>query len=266
MNKKITLIGVVAIISIILIIFAISSPFIFTQEGSPNFDFTETGQIGDTIGGITAPIIGILGAFLLFLTLLEEYKFNKRHAELSTDEQLKSIFFNLLQSQRDMSSKVTTFVETRNTENTDKVNKVGLVFFRYAIGEYKKRWDIDNNKLPEDQIKAASERFFKKHEYENIDHYFKYIYHILKILKRHENDKIERLGEKAEIYTQFKEYAEFIQAQMFIEELILLFYHSFLFGEYQEIIIHYGIFNNLSESDLVHIKHKTILEKFKNKK
>ena len=41
------------------------------------FDFSETGQIGDTIGGITAPFIGLLSAVLVYLSFLKQSEANK---------------------------------------------------------------------------------------------------------------------------------------------------------------------------------------------
>ena len=99
MNKKITTLIIVGIL------FAIIAPILFIQNRT-NIDFTETGQIGDTIGGITAPIIGILSILLLFYTLWEQISFNKKQKELSNDEQFKSTFFNLLQAQRDIIEKI----------------------------------------------------------------------------------------------------------------------------------------------------------------
>ncbi|MCA0237544.1 MAG: hypothetical protein LCH81_14290 [Bacteroidetes bacterium] len=46
----------------------ILSPILFTQPWGL-IDFSNTGAIGDTIGGITAPFINILGAVLVFLAL-----------------------------------------------------------------------------------------------------------------------------------------------------------------------------------------------------
>lgn len=51
------------------------SPIIFTQY-SGIADFTTTGNIGDTIGGITAPFINILGAILVFLALKAQIQAN----------------------------------------------------------------------------------------------------------------------------------------------------------------------------------------------
>lgn len=50
-------------------------PFCFTQI-SAIVDFTETGQIGDTIGGITAPFFAICSIYVTFLAFWIQYKFN----------------------------------------------------------------------------------------------------------------------------------------------------------------------------------------------
>lgn len=53
------------------ILFIIISPWLFTRKW--NFlDFTETGPIGDTIGGITSPFINVLNAILIFLAFKEQ--------------------------------------------------------------------------------------------------------------------------------------------------------------------------------------------------
>lgn len=56
-------------------------PYIFTRSSFTGIEFTETGQIGDTLGGITAPFIGIVSIFLLVKTLSEQQKFNQKQVE-----------------------------------------------------------------------------------------------------------------------------------------------------------------------------------------
>lgn len=51
------------------------TPLIFTLP-SGFVDFSTTGSIGDTIGGITAPFINILGAILIFLALKAQIQAN----------------------------------------------------------------------------------------------------------------------------------------------------------------------------------------------
>lgn len=53
-------------------------PLILTQGAFYSiFNFSETGPIGDTIGGITAPFIGLLGATLVYISFEEQRKANK---------------------------------------------------------------------------------------------------------------------------------------------------------------------------------------------
>lgn len=60
------------------ITFTLLSPFVLTMGAQFHiFDFSDTGQIGDTIGGITAPIVNILGAILVFYALRAQIEANK---------------------------------------------------------------------------------------------------------------------------------------------------------------------------------------------
>ena len=52
------------------VIASLTAPFLLTREGY--ISFTQTGQIGDTIGGITAPITSLVGSVLVFLALREQ--------------------------------------------------------------------------------------------------------------------------------------------------------------------------------------------------
>lgn len=57
------------------IIWILIGPFLLVN-GSV-IDFTNTGQIGDTIGGITAPIIGLTSAILIYLSFTAQIKANE---------------------------------------------------------------------------------------------------------------------------------------------------------------------------------------------
>ncbi|MES2484853.1 MAG: hypothetical protein V4581_02745, partial [Bacteroidota bacterium] len=47
--------------------------FIFTLPAYfDRFNFTETGQIGDTIGGLSGPIIGIIGIYYVYKTYVQQ--------------------------------------------------------------------------------------------------------------------------------------------------------------------------------------------------
>ena len=69
LDRKAILIGIFGIL--VLFIF----PIIITQYNLW-FDFTNTGSIGDTIGGLTAPIIGVLSSLLIYYSFRAQIKAN----------------------------------------------------------------------------------------------------------------------------------------------------------------------------------------------
>jgi hypothetical protein len=67
-------------------------PWLLTQSWS-GISFIKTGPIGDTIGGITAPISGLLGAYLVFLALKAQVKANEKIQEqikIQDEKELKN--------------------------------------------------------------------------------------------------------------------------------------------------------------------------------
>lgn len=77
------------ILIVLVIVLILLMPILLVQEWFINFN--ETGQIGDTIGGITAPFINIGAALLVYVAFLEQKR--------SNDTQLKS----LAETQKDIS-------------------------------------------------------------------------------------------------------------------------------------------------------------------
>lgn len=70
-------------------------PLCFTQI-SAIVDFTETGQIGDTIGGITAPFFAICSIYVTFLAFWIQYKFNSAQKTDLDKERFEHNFFSYL--------------------------------------------------------------------------------------------------------------------------------------------------------------------------
>lgn len=74
-------------ISILLILFSFFAPYFFAKKSfSPSLNFSETGQIGDTIGGIMNPFIGIAAIIVTFLAFYIQYKFNEFQINLFRKE------------------------------------------------------------------------------------------------------------------------------------------------------------------------------------
>ena len=88
-------------------VFAVCAPFLYTR---PIFGdeviFDHIGEIGDTIGGLTAPVIGLLNAVLLYLTLREQFEFNEKQKKSVKEDQFKNTFFAITGSAKEYCSAV----------------------------------------------------------------------------------------------------------------------------------------------------------------
>lgn len=65
---------------------ALIAPFFLTRKAG-FISFENTGQIGDTIGGITSPIIGLLGAYLVYKALQAQIDANSEIAKQFKEQQ-----------------------------------------------------------------------------------------------------------------------------------------------------------------------------------
>ena len=132
-NQK-YIIWIIVIISVLAIVFA---PYLLTSFGCDKLSFLNKEKIGDTIGGITSPIVGIVSIVLLAYTLIEQLNFNVQQVNLQCQEQFKSTFFQLLQEQREITNSLfTTYegVDLKNPAKTVKCKVGGQEFFR--MGAY----------------------------------------------------------------------------------------------------------------------------------
>lgn len=96
MSQKTTKIisWVCVVLSVLLILFGCFAPSLLTGNSqSSRFDFTETGQIGDTIGGTMGPFVAIAGVLMTFIAFLMQVRAN----ELQRDQLKKSFNLSLLE-------------------------------------------------------------------------------------------------------------------------------------------------------------------------
>lgn len=71
------------------VIAALIFVFIFTINTKVTFlDYSNTGQIGDTIGGISSPFIGVAAAVLTFLAFYMQFKANEMHSKQFMEQKL----------------------------------------------------------------------------------------------------------------------------------------------------------------------------------
>lgn len=84
------------IVMFVGVVLMVISPIIVTQNTS-KYDFTQTGQIGDTIGGITAPIAAIFGSILIFISFLEQWKANKQQWLMFEKKNMEELYLKRIE-------------------------------------------------------------------------------------------------------------------------------------------------------------------------
>tara|TARA_R110001583_G_scaffold10417_12_gene47969 strand:- start:25827 stop:26594 length:768 start_codon:yes stop_codon:yes gene_type:complete len=136
-------------------------PFVFTQL--PGIvDFTETGQIGDTIGGITAPFVGLVGALLVYYSFKQQMIANQIQVDslsdlkvTKRDDQLIKIIFddsktllNLIESYK-ISSDFINEISYNGRVEKDYYGMEGVLCFYGTLIENKDYDSSERNIAPD---------------------------------------------------------------------------------------------------------------------
>lgn len=142
-----------------------------------------------------------------------------------------------------------------DTRKTYAINIYGISEKKH--GEYK---SSDNS----NKLKLVSFYFFKKY-HQFIGNYFRHFYHILKFIDESALKELSDLNQNTdtekiiEIGNKYKRYAQFLQAQMTSDELMLLFYHCSCDSETLTLVSKYDIMEHLAIEDIVSISHNCLM-------
>lgn len=101
----------------VLILFICALPVLFVKFSI--IDFTSTGQIGDTIGGIMGPFIAILAALLTFIAFWAQYDANKELIRENERNHFENRFYKMMDIHLDN----TKSLATDNNSNTSVFKK-----------------------------------------------------------------------------------------------------------------------------------------------
>lgn len=77
---------VLLIIAAALFIFALFAPAVFTSPAKDGVGFSDTGEIGDTIGGLMSPFINLSAVIVTGLAFYMQYRANKLQIQIFTDQ------------------------------------------------------------------------------------------------------------------------------------------------------------------------------------
>lgn len=218
-------------------------PFLFTINGC--IDFRNTGQIGDTIGGIMGPFVAIAAAILTFLAFWVQFKANEQQRKDIALERFESNFFELLHFHQEITNELLLkcYIYDFTIYNNQKlVEEKGRDVFQLLYENTiikNKYWGIKNI------IKNNRSNWID--EYLNcpigfLDHYFRLLYRIFKYI----DDSYKKIPEMTK--SKRYEYTSIVRATLSQYELVLLFYNCLSKNgnkQFKPLIEKYAIFNNL---------------------
>lgn len=119
---------------------AFLAPILLTRSAIfSSLNFTGTGQIGDTIGGIAGPILNFVGLILLYYSFREQFKANQ-------------IQISALQAEQSINKNSRAFELLNNLINQfkdelEKIPKISESFFGYSKGRYRNEFSLPSINL-----------------------------------------------------------------------------------------------------------------------
>lgn len=90
-----------------------------------NLSTEGSARIGDSIGGITAPFVGVLAAVVTFLAFWVQYEYNKRQLRFTIKEQFDHAFYEMLSIHESITNALRLEV-SESLVNSSGVNQVAL--------------------------------------------------------------------------------------------------------------------------------------------
>lgn len=205
-------------------------------------DFETTGCIGDTIGGTTAPFIGLISIYYLYKTLKEQQQFNQMQRvsnnaqmQLIKDEQFKSTFFLLLQEQRDILKSLQTSCPTLDSVGTKvNVHKVsGQDFFMMAIYEIRLLFDAMEMPKYQNDYNMNDASDLMQHVYEGLYQGVNLPQELEEENKRNV-DEVKSILRQQFVFDKFKIVEkEFVRYKSMMSEEKIRFVYSKFFARYE---------------------------------
>lgn len=256
---------------------------------NPNYKLEPSylGNYGDFIGGFLGTFLTIIATVLIYKTYhsqKKELKSQKKELQLQrqliAQQQFESIFFNMLNVHRELKNGLkfkNVLIIINGIENADFYE--GLATINFINKSFRVKYENlkNNNQNPVGTIqdleleqlkldlskyndinelnilKVVFNKLYKTHQ-NQISHYCRNIYHILKFIR--ENEKNKTLGYD---FNKYKSYANIFQSQLNVDEQFLLFYNFIIFDtndneEYLHpinIVNHYHFLENLGSDNLL---------------
>ena len=210
-------------------------PWLLTRNGL--LSFSETGQIGDTIGGIMGPFIAIAAAGLTFIAFWVQYKANIQQRHDIAIERFEKNVFEMIHIQQDIIENLVFEHEVGQIV----VKKHGRDVFEYVYKDLEAKYYFkDGSKICTFKKALQIDDDIKLHlplirHLWFLDHYYRHLYRIFKSI-----DDETMVSESKK-----KEFASIVRATLSAYELVMLYYNGFSHPKFKKLIEKYAILNNL---------------------
>lgn len=116
-------------IAILLILFL---PYLLTRSNFLGFDFSTTGQIGDTIGGLMGPFVAIVAAILTFMAFWVQYQANEQIRKDIRIDRFETRIYELINLHKQNANELKLYDDTIH-----RSVKTGREIFSYLFAELK---------------------------------------------------------------------------------------------------------------------------------
>lgn len=153
-------------------------PFVLANKWVYIVDFSQTGQIGDTIGGIMGPFIAMIAAFLTFMAFWIQYRANEKQnaiakkqldiaqtqMEMAEEQERKYAierFENTLHQMLDVYSKNSEAVKVGSQTDKEAFEEMAaeLFYIYYVLDRLLRKILIDNNSIIDNNHKERIAKF-----------------------------------------------------------------------------------------------------------
>jgi hypothetical protein len=219
-------------------------------------DFSSTGEIGDTIGGIMGPFVAIAAAGLTFIAFWVQYKANIQQRHDIAIERFESNLFEMIHIQQEIINGLV--IEYRN-QNNNKEKKIGRDVFQYTYEEMPIRIYVGDGTASyklKDALEIDGEVKMRLDLTKGLwflDHYYRHLYRIFKYIDD-ANPLIIGWEKKYE-------YAAIVRATLSPYELIMLYYNGFSHPRFKELIERYALLNNVRHTWLASFEDSQMIKK-----
>jgi hypothetical protein len=214
-------------IFLLLVIIIIFLPALITSNYWLDIDFTHTGEIGDTIGGIISPFVAIAAAVLTFIAFWVQFKANQQQREDIALERFDNQFFEMLKIHKENSNNIiNSYAESvagRGFGCSEGEMQLALLDlkehrkrgFEYLIEEINKKYDewkkTNKKREKENNFHSAYSSLWE----DSFGHYFRHLFLIVKFV----------VSKDFLTYEEQRNYLRILRASLSTKEQIFLYYN-----------------------------------------